>query len=135
MSETELSKSIREALGLLGYVVWRQQSGRVRVRGAIMHLSPEGTPDLIGYTPQGRLIALEVKAPKGKERPAQTAWLARAKSAGCLVGTVRSVGEAVALVNGRDRPVLPGWFCSGCLAFNGEAKEKRDICRACLERK
>ena len=27
--------------------------------------------------------------------------------------------------------VLPGWFCSGCHAFNGEVKAKREVCRAC----
>lgn len=27
--------------------------------------------------------------------------------------------------------VLPGWTCSACLGFNGEAREKRTECRAC----
>jgi hypothetical protein len=28
-------------------------------------------------------------------------------------------------------PVLPGWTCSACKAFNGEMKEKRSACRCC----
>lgn len=28
-------------------------------------------------------------------------------------------------------PLLPGWECKNCLAFNGEAKERRQYCRAC----
>ncbi len=97
-AETELAKAIRDALTALGLVVWREQCGKVPVKRGYMHLAPEGTPDLVGYLPGGRLLGLEIKTARGKERPAQTEWLARAKAAGCCVATVRSVEEAVAFV-------------------------------------
>lgn len=31
----------------------------------------------------------------------------------------------------KARAMLPGWTCETCLAFNGEAKERRETCRAC----
>lgn len=102
-AETSLARAIREALSVLGVVAWREQSGQVRVRRGYMHLAPEGTPDVIGYMPDGRLLAIEVKCGKGKERPEQTEWLAKAKAAGCVVGTVRSVAEAVTLVQNARR--------------------------------
>ena len=27
--------------------------------------------------------------------------------------------------------MLPGWFCQGCRGFNGEAKARLEVCRAC----
>lgn len=30
-----------------------------------------------------------------------------------------------------SNPLLPGWFCRGCQAFNGEAKERLVRCRCC----
>lgn len=102
-AETSLARAIREALSVLGVVAWREQSGQVRVRRGYMHLAPEGTPDIVGHMPDGRALYLEVKHGKGKERPAQTAFLARARAAGCVCGTVRSVAEAVALVQNARR--------------------------------
>lgn len=102
-AETALAKAIRDALAAIGVVVWREQSGSVRVRRGYMHLAPEGTPDIVGYLPGGRMLALEVKLPKGKERPAQTEWLARAAAAGCCVATVRSVDEAVRFVRAAQK--------------------------------
>lgn len=97
-AETQLARAIREALSAMGITAWREQAGQVRVRRGYMHLAPEGTPDIVGHMPDGRALYLEVKCGKGKERPAQTAFLAAARDAGCVCGTVRSVAEAVALV-------------------------------------
>lgn len=97
--ETDLAARIRDAInGLTNATVWREQCGQVRVRRGYMRLAPAGTPDIVGYLPGGRMVALEVKRPKGKERPEQLEFLTRAQQLGCLVGVVRSVEEALKLV-------------------------------------
>jgi len=105
--ETDLQRAILETLRALGLTVWRNQSGTVRVRGGFMHMAPEGTPDIIGYLADGRLLGIEVKLPgkekrntKPERREKQAAWRAKARAAGCVVGQVTSVGEAVLLVRG-----------------------------------
>lgn len=98
-AETKLAADIRDAINsLTSAKVWREQSGQVRVRRGYMHLAPAGTPDIVGYLPGGRFIGIEVKRPKGKERPEQLAFLTRAQQLGCCVGVVRSVEEALKLV-------------------------------------
>jgi hypothetical protein len=48
ISETDVSRRIREALETAGYKAIRLQSGRVRLSsGRFMHLCPAGTPDLL----------------------------------------------------------------------------------------
>lgn len=97
--ETDLASQIRDAInGLTLAKVWRENAGAVPTRGGYMHLAPAGTPDIVGYLPGGRFVALEVKRPKEKERPAQLEFLTRAQQLGCLVGVVRSVEEALKLV-------------------------------------
>ncbi len=97
MSETDIQGAILEAFKRLGVLAWRCNSGKVRVRGGWMHLAPVGTPDiLVVVPPRGRLLGLEVKTLKGREREAQTAWAVDARQRGASVATVRSVAEAVA---------------------------------------
>lgn len=98
MSETDLSKAIREALNTVGgcHVV-RVQSGTAR--GGKMKLAPEGTPDIVGYRKSdGRAVYVEAKTPTGRLSEAQALFLARARDAGCCAGVARSVVEALRLV-------------------------------------
>jgi hypothetical protein len=98
VSETDIQAAILAALQALGCVVWRNHAGSVRVRRGYMHLSPEGTPDIVGYTPWGAMLGIEVKVAKGRVSEAQRDWRDRAAAAGCVVGIARSVAEAVDLV-------------------------------------
>jgi hypothetical protein len=98
--ETYLSKAIREALEVFPSVyAMRVNSGRVKVRGGYYQGAPNGTPDIIGYiAPRGRMFGLEVKMPKSSENDAQTEWHTTHAARGVYVATVRSVAEAVAVV-------------------------------------
>lgn len=98
MSETDLSRAIREALTRLGVTITRHQCGTIFLGGRVLQLGESGWPDIIGFMPDGRFVGIEVKAPKGRKRDKQEQWAEKAKAAGCVVGTVRSVAEAVALV-------------------------------------
>jgi hypothetical protein len=95
MSETDLSRSIRQALAAMGVWVIRVQAGQHRVRGGVLQCAEPGTPDLC-------LPALsawfEVKTPKGALEASQVAWHQRATREGVKVAVVRSVSEAVTTV-------------------------------------
>ncbi len=101
MSETELSKSILDAVNLLpGVRLWRQPAGGYRGRSVGV---PKGTPDLVGYA--GRyFIGIEVKTKarlKDKTSAtylAQVEWREKAGEDGASVYVVSSVAEAIQAV-------------------------------------
>lgn len=71
VEETAVSDKIRDFLKKKGFIMYRMQSGRSRVKGQWVTLNPTGTPDLIGITPRGRFIAIETKSSHGKASEAQ----------------------------------------------------------------
>jgi len=91
VSETDISRAIRDELKRLGFWPVRIQSGKVKVKGGWMQLAEPGTPDIC-------LVGLgwfEVKTSTGERLPSQVAWHSRAAREGVRVATVRSVREAV----------------------------------------
>lgn len=93
MSETDLSRSIRDALAKLG--VWCIRSGVSIKRGHGGTNSGEpGQPDLclpaLGW--------LESKVGKGEPSTVQLAWHSRAQREGVNVAVVRSVADAIRVV-------------------------------------
>ncbi len=90
MTETDLQRDILAYLKARGITAWRANSGYVKKN---VKLSPEGTPDIIGYLLDGRFLGIEVKLPGKPLRPSQAAWLKSAESSGCAVAVVHSVEE------------------------------------------
>lgn len=117
MREAEIQTAIRKELGTIpGLVIWRNASGMTghsstcpqcgyeqgdmddgpRIRYGLV---PKGGADLIGMmAPTGRLIALEVKTPKGRPTPEQLLFLDLVRRRGGFACIVRSVPEALAAV-------------------------------------
>jgi len=93
--EADIQRNIMSYLATRGIVAWRTNSGKVRYN---VYMAPKGTPDIIGYLPNGRLLGIEVKRPKGIVSESQQAWLERAQKAGCAVMVAHSVEEVVAQV-------------------------------------
>ncbi len=102
MSETDLARTIREAVNALpGCRFWNQPINHQRRKTGI----PTGTPDLIGYVglPLGAALwcAFEIKTPAGLKRKtgatywAQVAWREQAAGDGARVFVVTSAAEAV----------------------------------------
>ncbi len=110
--ETKLSKSIRDALELAGYKVFRVQSGIVRIGSRYIHMAPPGTPDICGYDPRdGKFIALEVKD-QAEPTKEQIEFIRLASAAGCKAAFVHSIAEALAAVGfdngGKAQQLLQG---------------------------
>ena len=82
-----------------GCVFWRANCGGLSITGRPMRGNPAGTADILGVV-NGRSVALEVKTSTGKQRETQAHWQAAWQAAGGLYAIVRSVREAVGVVDG-----------------------------------
>ncbi len=94
-SETEISKSIAEAMQLLGFTVIRIQSGIIKSGNRFIHLAPRGVPDRICLGKNGLTLWFEVKKPEGELSEAQVEWHEKHKTMGHHIFTVHSVTEAI----------------------------------------
>ena len=102
MSANELTKEAIEYLELHGYVVWRTNAGYVRSN---VKLAPAGTPDIIGFGPDGRFVGFEVKDGNDKVRPSQLAWLKTASAHNCFTRIIRTKKDVEQAVLDYDEPV------------------------------
>jgi len=93
MSETDLSKAIRDALTRRGF--WVERIGAGGYRGRAVGAKP-GTPDILIIAPV--YAWLEVKTETGRLSDHQVAWHDRARSFGVRVEVVRSVEGALRAV-------------------------------------
>lgn len=70
--ETPIQKQITDFLKSSGIFHCRINSGMFRVGKRVIRTAPKGFPDLIAIIPPlGRCLAIEVKAPGGKQSPDQ----------------------------------------------------------------
>lgn len=97
MSETALSRQIRDAINGAGWKCERVNAGRVPTRGGWFHGASAGTPDTIVVWPYGWL---ETKTPEYELSADQNKWHADAIAHGVRVATVRSVEQALRAVKG-----------------------------------
>jgi hypothetical protein len=111
-SEQSIQQHIRIACSTGATRLWRNNTGTLRDQ----HGRPvqfglcKGSADLIGYqsitiTPDmvGQQVAvftsIEVKAPTGRIRPEQQAWMEAVQAAGGIAGVARSVEDALRIMN------------------------------------
>lgn len=93
-SEGEIQKEILTYAKKHPKIAWidRANSGKVKVRGGFMQLHEKGTPDLIGYSIDGKFIGIEIKDEAnfyGKDnglRAEQITRLADMSKRGCYAG-------------------------------------------------
>lgn len=95
MSETDISRTIKQALVDRGHRVIRIQAGSVAVGAYRLRFAEAGTPDLMVLTSFGTTVLLETKTEEGKLSDDQRRWHAWARGAGHRVEVVRSAREAV----------------------------------------
>lgn len=98
MREQAIQQEIMARLGALpGLTIWRNNSGAlVDQRGQLVRYGQPGSADVLGIlAPAGRLLAIEVKAARGKLSDRQIAWGAMIRNHGGVYIVARSVDEAL----------------------------------------
>ena len=82
--EAAALSEVLQALRAHPAVSWceRMNSGAARVGGRFIRFGFIGCPDVLGMLRDGRLLGVEVKAPKGRLRPEQAIFLERINDAG-----------------------------------------------------
>ena len=101
MKESNLHRAIMLAASRAGHRLFRNNVGALKDgRGVWVRygVGGNGGSDLIGWTRDGRFVAIEVKVEKGKPTEQQLAFVEAAKSMGCVAGVVWSVEEAMGLL-------------------------------------
>jgi hypothetical protein len=92
--ESRVKAEVLKYLKLRQIKAWSNPSGAVRIRpGKFMSFGLKGSADILGCLPDGRFLAVEVKAPGGRLSPEQRQFLADIKALGGLAAVVRGWKE------------------------------------------
>ncbi|MFN7131953.1 MAG: hypothetical protein ACK4N5_07715 [Myxococcales bacterium] len=98
--ETALTKAIEVAIGSRRDArVWRNNVGAARTKSGFIRFGVVGQADLSGILLGGRRLELEVKTDSGSQSPSQKAFGEMIARFGGVYAVVRSVDEAVAVVD------------------------------------
>jgi len=100
--ETRIQNLIRIALSEKGVVNFRNNTGILKDRNgrAVRFGLCVGSADIIGLTPHGRFVAIEVKCEGKKPTEAQVRFIELVKKHGGIAGVAHSVQEALDIVEG-----------------------------------
>lgn len=100
MKEMDILRLIMVALSEAGCIVWRNNCGVLKNAAGIPIKFGlcVGSSDLIGITPDGRFLAVEVKTQNGKPTPEQIRFIEAVKRKGGAGGIARSPAEALFLI-------------------------------------
>jgi len=84
-------------------VVWceRMNSGATRIGTRWVKFGFVGCPDLLGMLRDGRLLGVEVKAPRGKLRPEQAVFLERIRAGGGVSFVARDCRDVIRELQGK----------------------------------
>lgn len=104
--ESAVMREVRLALSDAGCVVWRNNVGVDTARGVRYGLCV-GSADLIGIAPDGRFLAVECKAPRGRTTEAQRLFLELVRARGGIAFVARSGAEALEGLGQGMAPAAP----------------------------
>ena len=121
--ETSIQNAILLALSQAGCTVWRNETAGAWV-GRVIHKDSGGTvtlantrmfkaglctgsSDIIGITPDGRFLAVEVKTSLGRLSSEQKRFITAVNRAGGVAGVARSQQEALSLIFNSTNQVIP----------------------------
>ena len=93
---------VLKALNAHPAVCWveRMNSGAAKVGGRFIRFGFTGCPDVLGQLRDGRMLGVEVKAPKGKLRPEQAVMLSRIAGAGGVAFVAHDCRDVFAELGG-----------------------------------
>lgn len=99
MKEQNVQAACLMALSQAGCLVWRQDTGAYRAKsGALVRYGLcVGSSDIIGLSPDGRFLAVEVKTDAGRATEAQLRFIEAVRAAGGRAGIARSAADAVSI--------------------------------------
>ena len=100
MKEMDVMRACMLALSEAGCLIWRNNVGVLPDRNGvpIRFGLCVGSADLIGITPCGRFLAVEVKTKTGRVRPEQQRFIDAVNAKGGVAGVARSPADALALL-------------------------------------
>lgn len=83
-------------------VAWaeRQNTGAAKVGGRFIRFGWRGCSDVLGQMKDGRLLAVEVKAPSGRLRPEQVEFLDRVRCFGGVAFVARNCADVTRVLEG-----------------------------------
>ena len=95
--EADIQSKILDFLEEKGFMVVKFHNGSHKVRGGFIRArkTSVGIPDIIGMTPNGRFIGVEVKKPGGVATKEQKAKVAQINASGGVAVIVESLGELI----------------------------------------
>ena len=94
--ETDLVRAILQLLRLRGIYAWRNNTTGVYdpVKGVFRKFTGlKGVSDVLGVLPDGRFLAIEAKAPKGRSSPEQQTFIDDINGWGGLAFLARSLAD------------------------------------------
>jgi hypothetical protein len=102
-SERNVQSQIMLALSQAGCLVWRNNAGALPDKNGrlVRYGLCNGSSDIIGLTPCGKFLAIEVKSAKGRVTEAQERFIFVVRSKGGRAGVARSVKEALEIADGK----------------------------------
>ena len=99
---------VLQALRTHPAVAWceRMNSGAARMGARFVRFGWPGCPDVLGQLKDGRLLGVEVKAPAGKLRPEQAAFIGHIRAAGGVAFLARDCRDVLReLENNRRKSI------------------------------
>lgn len=99
-SEANVLNDILVALSQAGCLVWRNNTGQLpdAMGRPIKFGLCVGSSDIIGICPDGRFLAVEVKAASGRVSETQSRFIAAVRKAGGRAGVARNIDEALRIL-------------------------------------
>lgn len=100
MKESDIQRLIMLALSEAGCLIFRNNVGTLKNSAGIPIKFGlcVGSSDLIGLTPTGKFLAVEIKTSTGKATPEQLRFIEAVRARGGIAGIARSPAEALALL-------------------------------------
>ena len=101
MREKEIENLILEYLGYRNIFAWKNNTmgvydkNRGTYRRNMNKYAINGVADILGVLPCGRMLAIEVKTPRGRVSPKQQSFIDRVNKEGGLAFVARGLEEVV----------------------------------------
>ena len=97
LAEAAALVEVLQALRAHSAVSWceRMNTGAARIGRRFVRFGWRGCPDILGQLRDGRVLAVEVKAPRGRLRPEQSVFLGLVRNAGGVAFVARTCKDVL----------------------------------------